>query len=146
MKNHIGSLETLDSKNQTHNDIKPQNFLVKFQNGPTDLTQIEIVLTDFGMAGSDSKGGTPVFASPECFEKKDKKSDVFSFGRVILFLLLSKEQFMEWLFVPIKDQTRVTSLNILTAVNPLQLLNLVSEMTSVSTRICLQSASRHFNL
>ena len=145
MKNQIRSLETLDSRNQTHNDIKPQNFLVKFQNGPTDLTQIEIVLTDFGMAGSDSKGGTPVFASPECFEKKDKKSDVFSFGRVILFLLLSKEQFMEWLFVPIKDQTRVTSLNILTTVNPLQLLNLVSEMTSVSTRISLQSARRRFN-
>ena len=77
---------------------------MKFQNGPTDLTQIEIVLTDFGMAESDSKGGTPVFASPECFENKDKKSDVFSFGRVILFLLLSKEQFIKWLFVPIKDQ------------------------------------------
>ena len=78
---------------------------MKFQNGPTDLTQIEIVLTDFGMAESDSKGGTPVFASPECFETKDKKSDVFSFGRVILFLLLSKEQFIKWLFVPIKDKT-----------------------------------------
>ena len=118
---------------------------MKFQNGPTDLTQIEIVLTDFGIAGSDSKGGTPVFASPECFENKEKKSDVFSFGRVILFLLLSKEQFMKWLYVPIKDQTRVSSLNILTTVNPSQLLNLVSEMTSVSSRISLRSARRRFN-
>ena len=118
---------------------------MKFKNGPTDLTKIEIVLTDFGMAESDSKGGTPVFASPECFENKQKKSDVFSFGRVILFLLLSKKQFMEWLYVPIKDQTRVSSLNILTTVNPLQLLNLVSEMTSVSSRISLRSARRRFN-
>ena len=118
---------------------------MKFKNGPTDLTKIEIVLTDFGMAESDSKGGTPVFASPECFENKQKKSDVFSFGRVILFLLLSKEQFMKWLFVPIKDQTRVSSLNNLTTVNPLQLLNLVSEMTSVSSRISLRSARRRFN-
>ena len=68
------SLETLDRHNQTHNDIKPQNFLVKFENGPNDLTQIEIALTDFGMAQSDSKVGTPVFASPECFEQKGKKT------------------------------------------------------------------------
>ena len=27
------SLETLDRHNQTHNDIKPVNFLVKFKNG-----------------------------------------------------------------------------------------------------------------
>ena len=75
----------MDRHNQTHNDIKPQNFLVKFQNFQTDFTGIDIVLTDFGMADSDSKGGTPVFASPECFEKKEKKSDIFSFGRVISF-------------------------------------------------------------
>ena len=51
------SLETLDRHNQTHNDVKPENFLVKFKNGydsddltKNDLTQIEIALTDFGMA------------------------------------------------------------------------------------------------
>ena len=67
----------MDRHSQTHNDITPQNFLVKFKHGPTDLAQIEIVLTDFGMADSDSKGGTPIFASPECFEKKERKSDIF---------------------------------------------------------------------
>lgn len=71
------------------------------------MSHIEIVLTDFGMAESDSRGGTPVFASPECFEKKDKKSDIFSFGRVILFLLLTKEQFTKWLFVPIRVNDRL---------------------------------------
>ena len=108
------SLETLDRHNQTHNDVKPQNFLVKFKNGydskdltKNDLSQIEIVLTDFGMADDDSKGGTPVYASPECFEKTDTKSDVFSFGRLILFLLLTKEQFMKWLYIPIKNQARI---------------------------------------
>ena len=108
------SLETLDRHNQTHNDVKPQNFLVKFKNGydskdltKNDLSQIEIVLTDFGMADDDSKGGTPVYASPECFEKTDTKSDVFSFGRLILFLLLTKEQFIKWLYIPIKNQARI---------------------------------------
>ena len=72
-----------------------------------DLTQIEIALTDFGMADADSKGGTPVYASPEYFEKTDTKSDVFSFGRLILFLLLTKEQFMKWLYIPIKNQARI---------------------------------------
>ena len=110
------SLETLNSHNQTHNDIKPQNFLVKFKMGydsadlsKNDLTQIEIALTDFGMADDDSKGGTPVYASPECFEKTDTKSDVFSFGRLILFLLLTKEQFIKWLYIPIKNQARIQS-------------------------------------
>ena len=110
------SLETLNSHNQTHNDIKPQNFLVKFKMGydsadlsKNDLTQIEIALTDFGMADDDSKGGTPVYASPECFENTDTKSDVFSFGRLILFLLLTKEQFIKWLYIPIKNQARIQS-------------------------------------
>ena len=102
------SLETLDRHKQTHNDVKPQNFLVKFKNGSKDLTQIEIALTDFGMADADSKGGTPVYASPECFEKTDTKSDVFSFGRLILFLLLTKEQFMKWLYIPIKNEAWIS--------------------------------------
>ena len=102
--------------------------MIKFQSDPADLTQINVVLTDFGMAESDSKGGTPVFASPECFEKKDKKSDVFSFGRVIAFLLLRKEQFMEWLFVPIRSvPVPVHS----------QLINLVVQMTTMTDRLDL---------
>ena len=146
------SLETLDRHNQTHNDIKPQNFLVKFKNGPKDLTRIEIVLTDFGMADPkggkmNSKGGTPIFASPECFEKKEKQSDIFSFGRVILFLLLTKNQFVKWLFVPVKDQTRFASIqNFMPTMNdPNQCLNLISKMTSLTARINLQSARIMFN-
>ena len=126
----------MDRYDQTHNDIKPQNFLVKFINGKMDLTRIEIVLTDFGMADSNSKGGTPIFASPECFEKKDKKSDIFSFGRVILFILLTKNQFVKWLFVPIKngikDQTNDT-------------MNLITQMTSLTNRISLARARILFN-
>ena len=135
----------MDRHNQTHNDIKPQNFLVKFKNGPNDLSQIEIVLTDFGMADSDSKGGTPVFASPECFEKKEKKSDIFSFGRVILFLLLTKNQFAKWLFAPVKDHIGSLSLRILTFASPDQSLNLILQMTSLTKRMSLQSARCLFN-
>ena len=135
----------MDHHNQTHNDIKPQNFLVKFTNRPTDLNQIEIVLTDFGMAEPESQGGTPVFSSPECFEKKEKKSDIFSLGRVILFILLSKRQFMKWLFVPIKDSTGVTRSRVLTQLSHRGRLNFVSRMMSIKNRISLQSARSRFN-
>ena len=97
------------------------------------------------MADADSKGGTPIFASPECFEKKDKKSDIFSFGRVILFLLLTKNQFIKWLFVPIKDQLRAISLHNLCAVESNSPLYMVSRMTSLSNRISLQDARNLFN-
>ena len=132
----------MDSHNQTHNDIKPQNFLVKFKNGQTDLTQIDIVLTDFGMAGPDSKGGTPIFASPECFG--EKKSDIFSFGRVILFLLLTKNRFVKWLFVPIKDPTRLLSTRRL--MFDAGGLCLVTEMTSIKNRIELEEARWMFDV
>ena len=144
------SLETLDRHNQIHNDIKPQNFLVKLKNGPTDLNQIEIVLTDFGMADPKdgkmtSKGGTPIFASPECFERKEKKSDIFSCGRVILFLLLTKNQFVKWLFVPVKDQIRFSSIQVLKSNDSGQYLNLISKMTSLTDRITLQAARIWFD-
>ena len=126
----------MDRHNQTHNDIKPQNFLVKFNNGPNDLTKIEIALTDFGMAGPESQGGTPVFASPECFQKKEKKSDIFSFGRVILFLLLSKQQFLKWLFVPIRNMN---------VPNPTGMITLVTWMTSMTNRIDLKTSRIIFN-
>ena len=109
-----------------------------------DLTQIEIALTDFGMAGPDSKGGTPIFASPECFEKKKRKSDIFSFGRVILFLLLDKTRFVKWLFVPVKHRTRHL-FQMLRSAHPEQSLNLISQMTSLTDRINLQAARELFD-
>ena len=100
-ENHIFSLETLDSHQLVHNDIKPQNYLVQWLNRPNDLTRINVVLTDFGLVGQNSKGGTPIFASPECFLVKTNASDIFSLGRVFLFMMLPKESFLKFLFVPI---------------------------------------------
>ena len=95
----------MDRHNRVHNNIKPQNYLVKYLNGKNDLTRIDIVLTDFGLAGRDKKGGTPIFASPECFEIKTNASDIFSLGRVFLFMMLPKESFLKFLFVPILSPT-----------------------------------------
>ena len=110
LENHIFSLETLESHELVHNDIKPQNYLVKFLNGPNDLTQIDIVLTDFGLVGQNSKGGTPIFASQECFDIKTNASDIFSLGRVFLFMMLPKESFLKFLLVRYKNPDRMTFL------------------------------------
>ena len=66
----LKSLFTLFMNSFIHNDIKPQNFLVKFSTAKQlheydkyDLMNTKIMLTDFGLTGS--LGGTPLFASPE---------------------------------------------------------------------------------
>ena len=59
----LTSLHTLYENNTIHNDIKPQNFLVKFSSVKKDLLNTKVMLTDFGL--TDSLGGTPIFASPE---------------------------------------------------------------------------------
>ena len=127
----------MDHHKQIHNDIKPHNYLVKNEN---DLSRIEIVLTDFGLAGSDSKGGTPIFASPECFadaDRKDKsdKSDIFSLGRVFLFVILKQDEFLEFLFISLAkgEKEKITKL-----IENEPFLNLASKMMRIKKRIDLQ--------
>ena len=128
-------METLAKHERTHNDIKPQNFLVKFGNDQNDLSQIQIVLTDFGLAGSDSKGGTPIFSSPECLASKERKNnpDIFSLGRVMLFTMMSKEFFLEFLFLPIMDSNK--QIKIKNQIEKCHILKLVSQMMKISNRI-----------
>ena len=122
--------------NQCHNDLKPQNFLVKFLNTGNDLNQIEIVVTDFGLAGSETRGGTPIFASPECLTNPDRKNklkriaDIFSLGRVFLFLILSKEQFIRNLFIPITQSGKNEIEN---EIRNDPILNLISNMMSIKS-------------
>ena len=51
----------------------------------------QIYLTDFGLA--EKKGGTPVFASPECFDDSKHNSDIFSLGRVFFIYHYKQIQF-----------------------------------------------------
>ena len=100
------SLVTLAGHGHIHNDIKLQNVLVSFKGEKNDLSNLEVVLTDFGMAGQDAEGGTPVFSSQECFSKKGPSSDMYSLGRVFLFLILPKTQFLKFLYVSVCDEER----------------------------------------
>ena len=129
----------MDQHNQIHNDIKPQNYLVKFLNGHNDLTSIEIVLTDFGLAGSDRKGGTPIFASPECMsnsERKNKSTDIFSLGRVFLFSIFPNEIFLRFLFVSLIKGGKN---KILKLIEKEPILHLISKMMRIKNRMSLQT-------
>ena len=113
--------------------------MVKFKNGENDLSNIEIVLTDFGLAGSESQGGTPIFASPECLanpNRKDKSSDIFSLGRVYLMMILPKEKFLEFLFVSL---TKGGKEEIMELIEKEPILNLISKMMRIKKRIDLQT-------
>ena len=129
----------MDQHNQIHNDIKPQNYLVKFLKGDNDLTSIKIVLTDFGLAGSDQKGGTPIFASPECMsnsDRKDKSTDIFSLGRVFLFSIIPNETFLRFLFVSLikGGKNKISKL-----IEKEPILHLISKMMRIKNRISLQT-------
>ena len=113
--------------------------MVKFPNGDNYLSNIEVVLTDFGLAGSQSKGGTPIFASPECLadsKRKDKSSDIFSLGRVFLFMILPKEKFLEFLFVPLVKggKEKITEL-----IEKEQIFCLIAKMMRIKKRINLET-------
>ena len=113
--------------------------MVKFLNGENHLSSIEIVLTDFGLAGSDLKGGTPIFASPECLadgKRKDKSTDIFSLGRVFLYMILPKEQFLEFLFVPLDkgEKVKITEL-----IENESILLLISKMMRIQGRLSLRA-------
>ena len=129
----------MNNHNLIHNDIKPQNYLVKFRNSDNNLSNIEVVLTDFGLAGSQSKGGTPIFASPECLanpDRKDKSSDIFSLGRVFLMMILPKEQFLEFLFIPL---TKGGKEEIMELIENIPIFDLLSKMMRIKKRIDLST-------
>lgn len=137
------SLETLATYNQVHNDIKPQNFLLKFDNG--DISKVSVFLSDFGLVGNNVQGGTPIFASPECYGVKTTKSDIFSLGRVFLFVLLPSTQFLKWLYLPICNEDDHLSLS--DRVWSDRLLQLISKMSKVefTDRIDLEAMRIEFN-
>ncbi len=90
----LNGLEFLHSRQIIHRDIKPANILL----------QGEIPrLTDFGMSRavsgnslsmSISINGTPYYMSPEAFNRKrNKQTDIWSFGVVLYKMLMGKLPF-----------------------------------------------------
>ena len=126
---------------KTHNDIKPENFVVKYNSLAS--FPFQIYLTDFGLA--EKKGGTPVFASPECFEdsQRKRKTDVFSLGRVFLYIILDKSDFFLWLYLPVSKKLK-SSLKVIIQNEPM--LSLITNMTKINNRITIKTVRKHFDI
>ena len=117
---------------------------MKYLNGPDDLTKLEIVLTDFGLAGDDAQGGTPIFASPECYGEKTTDSDTFSLGRTFLFISTPTDLFLKLLFVPIaSDEDQDKTAKIIDREGSLPWL--IQQMMKVKNRMSLEDVRIHLD-
>jgi len=87
----FAALEYLHSKQISHRDIKPQNFMIY---KPNDLSCIKMI--DFGLSKDYSQGqvmhtlsGSPYYMAPEVFlQNYNSKIDIWSMG-VVLYIMLS---------------------------------------------------------
>lgn len=82
------------AKGVIHRDIKPANVVLSGQQQPV-LTDFDISDIKYLTKLSVARGslGTPVFAAPEQLEDGDKateRSDLYSLGRVLYYLLLER--------------------------------------------------------
>ena len=76
-----------------HGNIKPSNILLSFNNN--NVNKVCFKISDFGLDGSKELSGSRInrdtyrFMSPECIkdEKINDKSDIWSLGIVIYYLL-----------------------------------------------------------
>ena len=139
LKQSLNSLKILKSEGLTHNDIKLSNILVDWSNNNSfnwDDQQIRssfnILLSDFGLA--NKVGGTPRFASPECFHRTiSGKSDLFSLGRSFTFLCCENQEIAHnILFCPINDNAMKKKIE--KVKNEIPILKLISKMTKVEPK------------
>lgn len=97
MKQIAMGLDVLHNNNPKiiHRDIKPQNLLMKIEDGKP-----LIKITDFGLANAKdsdksfdklSVAGTPLYMAPECFKKSySAMSDIYALGVIFYQLLTNK--------------------------------------------------------
>ena len=143
LKECLKSLEALVEANVSHNDIKPSNFLADWPEGeiPT-ISNLRIYLTDFGMV--DRMGGTPVFCSPDIMsEAKPGVSDIYSMGRLFLFLVVeSLEMFYCLVFISVTDASLCQAAR--KVIEAFPIINLIKKMTHIDQyeRISINDVSK----
>ena len=100
-----------------------------------------IYLTDFGL--SEKRGGTPIFASPECFDEIKPNGDTFSLGRVFLYIILSKSSFLLWLYLPIEKNLKLTIDNF---IHKEPFFKLIANMTRMRNRSNIKTVRKNFDI
>ncbi len=92
-------IKILHDANIIHNDIKPENIVVKIKDDKiTDLKVIDFNLSEFSFQFDERrhKACTPEYASPEkCFDRPTtKKNDIWTLGAMVYELLHPKHQML----------------------------------------------------
>ena len=122
---NLKSVQTVSRYNKKHNDIKPSNFLIKEDTSLLDENN-ELLLSDFGFM-NERKGGTPLYASPECFHGTVvEKSDIYSLGGCFVSLLSNDRIFAKLLILPLLTKKEIKLANKI--LNQNSLLKLAKEM------------------
>ena len=111
-----------------HNDIKGPNYLVIFpENEEPSMKNLKVKLGDFNLAGP-KKGGTVMFCPPEFTHGNlPGKSDIYSLGRLFLFMATDRDIFYKMLFLPVQDEEMLKKITVI--VENIPILKLVSNMT-----------------
>ena len=82
----LNGMKVIAERELCHNDIKPSNILLNIKSEE----DFEVFIADFGLCKAVG-GGTPGFASPECYSRdgfQTWKSDIYSFGKTLEYILL----------------------------------------------------------
>ena len=107
-------MRTLSKYEKKHNDIKLSNFLVVEENNTP-----KVYLTDFGFM-DNRKGGTPLFASPECnIGTQVEKSDIYSLGGCFISLLSDEPTFAKLILLPLMNEEQSKMASKIVSNNPI---------------------------
>ena len=101
--NFLDAIVYIANQNLIHGDIKPGNILVSNRDG-----RLRAFVGDYGLTGKS--GGTPIYMAPEGLNKDSRivgKTDLYSFGVLVLFLMFPVDLALKLLFVPISDDLEV---------------------------------------
>ena len=104
----FNGLEFLHQKSLKHLDVKLSNVMIKTDLAG-DFDGQNCVITDFGIGAKRDKetgmAGTPGFASPEQLisTKVGLESDLYSLGRVMIFLVAEWKRAWTLLYTPIHN-------------------------------------------